>query len=151
LGRENKYMDYAKGDAHYFIDVNKNRLFTRNNQNYINRLGRDVLNTLGNVSLLEIYLSRGQVIQPTIQTDINIIVLNRNSLSFGRRGCSYLKYQKYWYMTKFIAAASVNPLHFLIDPSGYMHPAPANKHAGLFQVSPLIHRQTQSDKYCFPG
>ncbi|MFK3960809.1 cupin domain-containing protein [Pseudalkalibacillus hwajinpoensis] len=48
----------------YFSDVNQNRLFTRNATNYINRLGRDVLNTLGNVSLLDIYLSQGRVVEP---------------------------------------------------------------------------------------
>lgn len=48
----------------YFSDVNQNRLFTRNGTNYINRLGRDVLNTLGNVSLLDIYLSQGRVVEP---------------------------------------------------------------------------------------
>ncbi len=48
----------------YISDVNQNRLFTRNGMNYINRLGRDVLNTLGNVSLLDIYLSQGRVVEP---------------------------------------------------------------------------------------
>ena len=48
----------------YFADVNQNRLFTRNSTNYINRLGRDVLNSLGNVSLLDIYLGQGHVVEP---------------------------------------------------------------------------------------
>ncbi|WP_437829038.1 cupin domain-containing protein [Niallia taxi] len=58
------YMDYTKPDVSYFSDVNKNRLNTRNADNYINRLGRDVLNTLGEVSLLDIYLSNGRVVEP---------------------------------------------------------------------------------------
>ncbi|GGA15554.1 hypothetical protein GCM10008018_70380 [Paenibacillus marchantiophytorum] len=37
---------------------------TRNAENFINRLGRDNLNTLGNVSMLDIYLSRGRVVEP---------------------------------------------------------------------------------------
>ncbi|WP_084160626.1 cupin domain-containing protein [Terribacillus saccharophilus] len=64
MGKENEYMDYTKGNVQYFSDVNKNRLFTRNNRNYINRLGRDVLNTLGDVSLLDIYLSKGKTVEP---------------------------------------------------------------------------------------
>ncbi len=58
------YMDYMSPHVQYFSDVNQNRLNTRNEENYINRLGRDVLNTLGNVSLLDIYLSKGHVVEP---------------------------------------------------------------------------------------
>ncbi|HEY2491912.1 MAG TPA: cupin domain-containing protein [Paenibacillus sp.] len=58
------YMDYTKPDVQYFFDVNKNRLKTRNAENFINRLGRENLNTLGDVSLLDIYLSRGRVVEP---------------------------------------------------------------------------------------
>jgi len=57
-------MDYTKSGVQFFADLNKNRLFTRNTDNYINRLGRDTLNTLGNVSLLDIYLSKGRVVEP---------------------------------------------------------------------------------------
>ncbi len=58
------YIDYTAPDIQYFADLNKNRLKTRNAENYINRLGRDVLNTLGEVSLLDIYLSEGRVVEP---------------------------------------------------------------------------------------
>lgn len=58
------YMDYTKPNVQYFFDINKNRLMTRNNENFINRLGRDNLNTLGDVSLLDIYLSTGRVVEP---------------------------------------------------------------------------------------
>lgn len=57
-------MDYTKSNAQYFFDINKNRLSTRNSQNYINRLGRENLNTLGNVSLLDIFLSKNRVVEP---------------------------------------------------------------------------------------
>jgi len=57
-------IDYTDPNLEYFADVNQNRLFTRNSENYINRLGRDVLNTLGNVSLLDIYLSDSRVVEP---------------------------------------------------------------------------------------
>ncbi|GGJ72405.1 cupin domain-containing protein [Virgibacillus salexigens] len=58
------YMDYTKPGVAFFSDVNKNRLFTRNDENYINQLGRNELNTLGNVSMLDIYLSNGRVVEP---------------------------------------------------------------------------------------
>jgi len=51
-------------EPQYFADLNQNRLMTRNQDNFINRLGRDVLNTLGNVSLLDIYLSSGRTVEP---------------------------------------------------------------------------------------
>lgn len=58
------YMNYTSPDVQYFFDINKNRLITRNENNFINRLGRDNLNTLGNVSMLDIFLSQGRVIEP---------------------------------------------------------------------------------------
>jgi quercetin dioxygenase-like cupin family protein len=57
-------MNYTSPEVQYFFDVNQNRLFTRNDCNFINRLGRDNLNTLGNNSLLDIYLSKGHVVEP---------------------------------------------------------------------------------------
>ncbi|WP_240041089.1 cupin domain-containing protein [Paenibacillus ginsengarvi] len=58
------YMDYTNPNIQYFFDLNQNRLFTRNADNFINRLGRDNLNTLGDVSILDIYLSKGHVVEP---------------------------------------------------------------------------------------
>lgn len=58
------YMDYTNPNVQFFFDLNRNRSITRNAQNYINRLGRDNLNTLGNVSLLDIYLSQGHAVEP---------------------------------------------------------------------------------------
>ncbi|MFS0750371.1 cupin domain-containing protein [Oceanobacillus sp. 1P07AA] len=55
---------YSNPNRQYFLDLNQQRLFTRNDENYINRLGRDVLDTLGDVSLLDIYLSTGRVVEP---------------------------------------------------------------------------------------
>ncbi|MDF2645094.1 MAG: cupin family protein [Paenibacillus sp.] len=57
-------IDYTQPDVQYFFDVNKNRLKTRNAYNFINRLGRENLNTLGNVSLLDINLSKGRIVEP---------------------------------------------------------------------------------------
>ncbi|MBK3493470.1 cupin domain-containing protein [Viridibacillus sp. YIM B01967] len=60
----NSDMDFTKPDVEFFFDINKNRLFTRNNENFINSLGRNNLNTLGNVSLFDIFLSKDRIIEP---------------------------------------------------------------------------------------
>jgi hypothetical protein len=60
----NPWKEYTRPGLEFFFDVNENRLNTRNDENFINRLGRDNLNTLGNNSLLDIYLSNGRVVEP---------------------------------------------------------------------------------------
>jgi quercetin dioxygenase-like cupin family protein len=61
---KNPWKEYTRPGLEFFFDVNLNRLNTRNDENFINRLGRDNLNTLGNNSLLDIYLSNGRVVEP---------------------------------------------------------------------------------------
>ncbi|WP_230162755.1 cupin domain-containing protein, partial [Peribacillus simplex] len=58
------YMDYTSPSTQYFFDVNKSNLMKKDNQNYINVLGIKQLNTLENVSLLDIYLSVNNVVEP---------------------------------------------------------------------------------------
>lgn len=57
-------MDFTSPNAQFTYDVNNNTFFKKDNQNYINFLSINQLNTLGNVSLLDIYLSTGNVIEP---------------------------------------------------------------------------------------
>ena len=57
-------MDYASPSTEFFFDVNTSPLFRKNNNNYINVLGVQQLNTLKNVSLLDIFLSANNVIEP---------------------------------------------------------------------------------------
>ncbi|WP_172371103.1 cupin domain-containing protein [Sporosarcina jiandibaonis] len=57
-------VDYSSPTAQFAFDINKSPLFKKNNQNFINILGIDQLNTLDNVSLLDIYLSKNNVIEP---------------------------------------------------------------------------------------
>lgn len=54
----------AKADAQFFFDLNKSPLFIKNPKNLINVAGQKQLNTLHNVSLLDIFLSRGNIIEP---------------------------------------------------------------------------------------
>ncbi len=56
------YLDYTSPSAQYAFDVNNSTLFKKDNQNYINILGINQLNTLENVSLLDIFMSTNNVI-----------------------------------------------------------------------------------------
>ena len=58
------YMDYASPAARFAFDVNTSPLFVKDKQNYINVLGVKQLNTLENVSLLDIFLSTANVVEP---------------------------------------------------------------------------------------
>ena len=58
------YMDFTSSSVQFFYDLSDNLFFKKNDRNYINELSVMQLNTLGNVSLLDIYLSAGNVIEP---------------------------------------------------------------------------------------
>ena len=57
-------LDYSSPSAQFTFDMNTSPFFKKNDQNIINVLGIDQLNTLDNVSLLDIYLSKNNVIEP---------------------------------------------------------------------------------------
>ncbi|GGF71382.1 hypothetical protein GCM10010912_15650 [Paenibacillus albidus] len=58
------YMDYTSPDTQFTYDVNRNTLFKKDACNYINMLSVKQLNTLDNVSLLDIFLSKSNVVEP---------------------------------------------------------------------------------------
>ncbi|MBE6185133.1 cupin domain-containing protein [Heyndrickxia ginsengihumi] len=58
------YMDYTSPSARFSFNINKSTLVKKDQQNYINVLGIEQLNTLENVSLLDIFLSANNVIEP---------------------------------------------------------------------------------------
>jgi quercetin dioxygenase-like cupin family protein len=58
------HMDGTPPSPQYTFDVNKSPLFKKDNNNYINVLGVKQLNILENVSLLDIFLSANNVIEP---------------------------------------------------------------------------------------
>lgn len=58
------YMDYTAPGVQFTYDLSKNNFFTKDAANLINALSVKQLNTLGNVSLLDIYLSKANVIEP---------------------------------------------------------------------------------------
>lgn len=58
------YMDYTSPSTEFFFDVNQSPLFKKDHRNFINVLGIKQLNTLENVSLLDIFLSNTNVVEP---------------------------------------------------------------------------------------
>lgn len=58
------YMDYTSPSTQFSFDLNKNTLFRKDEKNYINVLGIANLNTLENTSLLDIFLSKSNVVEP---------------------------------------------------------------------------------------
>ena len=57
-------FDYTSPSAQFTFDVNKSTLFKKDHNNFINVLGIQQLNTLDNVSLLDIFLSKNNIIEP---------------------------------------------------------------------------------------
>lgn len=59
-------IDYSSPSIQFTQDVSKTNFFTKDAQNFINVLGINQLNTLNNTSLLDIFLSTGNIIEPHI-------------------------------------------------------------------------------------
>lgn len=57
-------MDYTSPNTQFTFDLNCSTLFKKDDCNYINVLGIKNLNTLDNTSLLDIYLSKSNVVEP---------------------------------------------------------------------------------------
>ncbi|MBA2875451.1 cupin domain-containing protein [Thermaerobacillus caldiproteolyticus] len=58
------YLDYTSPNTQFTFDVNNSNVFTKDKRNFINVLGIKQLNTLENISLLDIFLSSNNVIEP---------------------------------------------------------------------------------------
>ncbi|WP_430786830.1 cupin domain-containing protein [Virgibacillus flavescens] len=57
-------IDYTSPSAQFAFNLNNSPLFIKDQQNYINIMGVQQLNTLQNTSLLDIFLSSGNVVEP---------------------------------------------------------------------------------------
>ncbi|WP_339214188.1 cupin domain-containing protein [Solibacillus sp. FSL W8-0372] len=57
-------IDYTSPSTQFAFDINKSTLFKKDHRNFINVLGVKQLNTLDDVSLLDIYLSADNIIEP---------------------------------------------------------------------------------------
>lgn len=58
------YLDFKDPDLKFTYDLRKNPMFKKNNRNYIDSLGIDQLNTIGNVFLLDVFMSKGNIVEP---------------------------------------------------------------------------------------
>jgi len=58
------YMDYTSPSVQFTYDLSDNLYYQKDQRNYILALSIQQLNTLGNVSILDIYLSKGNVVEP---------------------------------------------------------------------------------------
>jgi oxalate decarboxylase/phosphoglucose isomerase-like protein (cupin superfamily) len=68
------YMDFTSPTVQFTYDLRNNPFFRKDANNYINALGVQQLNTLGNVSMLDIYLSTGNVVEPHIHQNASELV-----------------------------------------------------------------------------
>ncbi|MEI7024835.1 cupin domain-containing protein [Paenibacillus sp. y28] len=68
------YMDFTSPAVQFTYDLSSNTFFKKDPQNYINTLSIHQLNTLGNVSLLDIYLSKGNVVEPHFHQNASELV-----------------------------------------------------------------------------
>lgn len=58
------YLDFTDPDMKFTYDLRNNLLFKKNNRNYIDALGIDQLNTIGNVFLLDVFMSKDNIVEP---------------------------------------------------------------------------------------
>lgn len=68
------YMDYASPSVQFWYDLSNNLSFKKDDHNFINELSIHQLNTLGDVSLLDIYLSTGNTVEPHIHQNSSELV-----------------------------------------------------------------------------
>lgn len=60
------YIDYTSPSVRFTHDLSTSNFLKKDEQNYINVLGIKQLNTLDNTSLLDIFLSTGNVVEPHV-------------------------------------------------------------------------------------
>lgn len=68
------YTDYTSPNLQFTFDLSNKSFYKKDNQNYINQVGIQQLNTLGNTSLLDIYLTLGNVVEPHIHQNASELI-----------------------------------------------------------------------------
>lgn len=105
-------MDYTSPSAQYAFDVNCSPLFRKDNYNFINVLGVQQLNTLDNVSLLDIFLSANNVVEPHYHQ-------NAAELVYCISGAVTVSMLNPF--TKCVLNYSINPGQVVNVPQGWWH------------------------------
>ncbi|MFC5651204.1 cupin domain-containing protein [Paenibacillus solisilvae] len=106
------YMDFTSPNVQYFYDLKNNRTFTKDGNNFINALGIQQMNTLGNVSLLDIYLSKANVVEPHIHQ-------NASELVYCIRGAAVVSILNPF--TKTVLNYNITPGQVANVPQGWFH------------------------------
>ncbi|MFC3801189.1 cupin domain-containing protein [Cohnella sp. GCM10012308] len=106
------YMDFTSPNVQFAYDVNQNRTFTKDSANYINTLGIQQLNTLGNASLLDIFMSAGNVVEPHVHQNASELVY----LVSGAAVVSILNP-----FTKEVRNFALRPGQVALVPQGWFH------------------------------
>ncbi|CAI6032535.1 cupin domain-containing protein [Cohnella sp. JJ-181] len=106
------YMDFTSPNVQFAYDLSNNRTFTKDSANFINALGIQQLNTLGNASLLDIYLSAGNVVEPHIHQNASELVY----LISGAAVVSLLNP-----FTKEVRSFALKPGQVALVPQGWFH------------------------------
>ncbi|MDF2836414.1 MAG: Cupin [Paenibacillus sp.] len=68
------YMDYASPNTQFAYDLSNNVFFKKDDRNYILSLSIKQLNTLGNSSILDIYLSKRNYVEPHLHQNASELV-----------------------------------------------------------------------------
>ncbi|RKP54511.1 cupin domain-containing protein [Cohnella endophytica] len=105
-------MDFASPSAQFAYDLSNNVFFKKDDRNQINALGIQQLNTLGNTSLLDIYLSTGNVIEPHIHQ-------NASELVYCISGAAIVSIVNPF--TKKLLNYAINPGQVTNVPQGWWH------------------------------
>ncbi|WP_411953736.1 cupin domain-containing protein [Alkalibacillus sp. S2W] len=105
-------VDYTSPSAQYFFDMNNSTLFKEDNQNFINVVGQNQLNTLENTSLLDIFLSADHVIEPHYHQ-------NASELVYSISGAAVISILNPF--TKELLHFTVTPGQVVNIPQGWWH------------------------------
>lgn len=69
-----RYLDYTNPKLRYSHDMKQSRFFTKDQENYINVLGIEQLLTIGDVFLLDVFLSAGNVVEPHYHSNASELI-----------------------------------------------------------------------------
>ncbi|MNC33168.1 Cupin [compost metagenome] len=148
------YMDFTSPDVQYTYDLRNNRMFAKDSGNVIYALGVQQLNTLGNVSLLDIYLTKGNVVEPHIHQ-------NASELVYAIAGAAVVSLINPF--TKQVLPFPIGPGQVANVPQGWIHwevatedgthllaifDAPVPEFIGLSDFLRLAPRNVLAHTYC---
>ena len=105
-------FDYESSDAQFTFDVNTNPLFRKDTENYINKLSVDQLNTLNDLSMLDIFLGKDSIIEPHYHP-------NASELTYCISGSAIISIMNPF--TKVFHHYAITPGQVVNIPQGWWH------------------------------